>query len=355
MARKLNDDDRAHLLQHGYVIVRSAINKDALSAARTLITEAIPSDENVLLVPGKLATDARITGLFNDSSIAEVLRSAMGPFPPAISSQIAVTPPYTNVGGEPFLHVDGGWDGPLPDSADEIDSESMRPIDAQRWFGVNDDKRGSNDGLLWVDRDRRLSYGSYTAIVGIALNDQLEPGNGQFGVLGGAHELVESCFREQRDAGGIIGPEGPDWPRVRIDQRGKPYTNGLPDAVRAEAKKRRQAGESSEGWPWPELTPICLNAGDAVIALHSCPHAATPNLGPNPRMNVYFRIRRLREGNANEGTRRVAHGVSDHPDRGYFGQFLDYPEGYDPFQISIDALCDHWSEWDALRDSKQTH
>ncbi len=93
---------------------------------------------------------------------------------------------------------------------------------------------------------------------------------------------------------------------------------------------------------------MCLNAGDAVIALHSCPHAATPNLTPNARMNVYFRIRRLREDNPNEGTRRVAHGVSDHPDRGYFGQFLDYPAGYDPFQISIDALCDHWREWDGL-------
>ena len=66
-------------------------------------------------------------------------------------------------------------------------------------------------------------------------------------------------------------------------------------------------------------------------------------------MNIYFRIRRLREGNANEGTRRVAHGVSDHPDRGYFGQFLEYPDGYDPWSTSIDKLCDHWSEWDGMQ------
>lgn len=352
MTRKLSIDDRVHLFEHGYVIVRRAIGAEALSAARTLISEAIPSDENVLLVPGKLATDDRITGLFNDSDIASILRNAMGPFPEAISCQIAVTPPYTHVGGEPFLHVDGGWDGPLPDSADEIDTDSWRPIDAERWFGVNDDMRGSNDGLLWVDRDRRLSYGSYTAIVGIALNDQLEPGNGQFGVLDGAHELVEQCFRKQRDAGGVIGPEGPGWPRVHIDRDGKPRANGLPDAVREEAERRRQEGKATNDWPWPQLTPVCLGAGDAVIALHSCPHAATPNLGPNPRMNVYFRIRRLRVDNPNEGTRRVAHGVSDHPDRGYFGQFLDYPEGFDPFQISIDALCDHWSEWDGVDASR---
>ena len=73
----------------------------------------------------------------------------------------------------------------------------------------------------------------------------------------------------------------------------------------------------------------------------------------HPRMNVYFRIRRLREGNPHEGTRRVGHGVSDHPDRGYFGQFLDYPESYDPWGTSVARLCDHWSEWDFVGQERQ--
>ena len=161
----------------------------------------------------------------------------------------------------------------------------------------------------------------------------------------GLHEEVEAVFRKQRDSGGVIGPEGLDWPRVKISSNGRPYMNGLPDSIRRMAYERGQQREAIEGWPWPELTPVLLRAGDAVIAMHSCPHTPTPNYGPNPRMNVYFRIRRLREGNPHEGTRRVAHGVSDHPDRGYFGQFLDYPEDYDPWQTSIDKLCDHWSEW----------
>ena len=214
----------------------------------------------------------------------------------------------------------------------------------------NDERRGTNDGLLWMDPQRRLSYGSYTALVGVALNDQLEPGNGQFAVLEGTHEQVEAAFREQRDSGGVVGPEGLGWPRIHVDAQGRTSPNGLPDSVRRISDARAKAGNATEHWPWPELTPVLLRAGDAVIALHSCPHTPTPNLGPNPRMNIYFRIRRLREGNPNEGSRRVAHGVSDHPDRGYFGQFLEYPDGYDPFQISIDRLCDHWSEWDGLQD-----
>ena len=65
-------------------------------------------------------------------------------------------------------------------------------------------------------------------------------------------------------------------------------------------------------------------------------------------MNLYFRIRRWREGNPHEGTRRVGHGVSDHPDRGYYGQFLDYPPDYDAWATSVAKLCDHWSEWDGM-------
>ena len=47
----------------------------------------------------------------------------------------------------------------------------------------------------------------------------------------------------------------------------------------------------------------------------------------------------------------MGHGVSDHPDRGYYGQFLDYPPEYDAWGTSIAKLCHHWSEWDFVTDS----
>ena len=56
-----------------------------------------------------------------------------------------------------------------------------------------------------------------------------------------------------------------------------------------------------------------MSAGDGVIALHSCPHTASPNLSDDPRMNIYFRIRRMRQANPHEGNRKVGWGVSDHP------------------------------------------
>ena len=350
MKTHLSKPEKHHLYEQGYVIIRDAVSPEAVDAARELIEGYLPRDEHQLLVPGELATNDKITGLYNDHAMAQIIANEMGPTPPVISCQVAVIPPYNRLGGEPGLHVDGGWSGAIPEEAEAIDLETGRPKDAKRYFGQNDELRGTNDGLLWMNKERTLSYGSYTALVGIALNDQLEPGNGQFAVLPGTHEIVQQCFRAQRDAGGVIGPEGQDWPRIGVSEQGKPYCNGLPNRIRHIAEERRAAGSKSDQWPWPELQPVLLRAGDAVLTLHSCPHTPTPNLGPNPRMNIYFRIRRLRDGNPNEGSRRVAHGVSDHPDRGYFGQFLEYPDGYDPWAISVDKLCDHWSEWDGMQE-----
>jgi len=350
MKTHLSPMEKQHLFDWGYVIIRGAVAPEAINTARKLIENYLPKDERQLLVPGALATHEQITGLYSNHAMAQIIRNEMGPSPPVISCQIAVIPPYNKLGGEPGLHVDGGWSGHIPDLANDIDIETGRPKDATRYFGEHDETRGTNDGLLWMNQEKTLSYGSYTALVGIAINDQLSPGNGQFAVLPGTHEVVEQCFREQRDTGGVVGPEGSGWPRIGISKKGKPYCNGLPDRIREIAEQRRTAGTKTDQWPWPELESVLLKAGDAVLSLHSCPHTPTPNLGPNSRMSIYFRIRRLRENNPNEGTRRVAHGVSDHPDRGYFGQFLEYPDDYDPWQTSINKLCDHWSEWDGMQD-----
>lgn len=347
----LSDPQKQDFVRDGFVIIRGAVPMALVERARELILEGMPASERRVLAPAELATHADVTRLFRETPLADIVRAEMGPYPEVVSCQIAVTPAHDRLGGRPGAHVDGSWSGPIPSRADEIEPVRGRPRDAARYFGDDDDRRGSNDGQLWQDPGRTISLGSYTALVGVALNDQLEPGHGQFAVLKGLHEEVEAAFRRQRDGGGVIGPEGADWPRLKVDGDGRPFLNGLPETVRRQALERVSGAGPVDGWPWPELTPVLLGAGDAVIALHSCPHTATPNFGPNPRMNLYFRIRRLREGNPFEGQRRVGHGVSDHPDRGYYGQFLDYPASYDPWKTSVDKLCDHWSEWDGLGDA----
>ena len=347
---RLNRDQKEQFFRDGFIVIRNAVSPAAAQEARELIAATLPNDKRRLLAPPNLATHPSIISLFRDSCLADLVRNEMGPFPDVISSQVAVTPAGDDLGGRPGPHVDGNWSGPFPKDGKDIDKVRGRPLDAARWFGENDNVRGNNDGQLWIDPQRRLSLGCYTALVGIAVNDQLIPGAGQLGVIRGVHSEVEAWFRQQRDSGDVIGPEGKGWPRIAVDENGRTYLNGLPDTVKAAAAQRAAEAKSIEGWPWPELTPVLLGAGDAVIALHSCPHTPTPNYSENARMNVYFRIRRWRDGNPHEGSRRVGHGVSDHPDRGYYGQFLDYPDDYDPWQTSIDRMCDHWSEWDGMQE-----
>ena len=349
----LSKREQIAFMKDGFVILRDVIPLEFVKRARELITSGMSMTERRLLPPRELATHPDVVRLFKESSLAEIMRNAMGPYPEVVSCQIAVTPAHSELGGRPSPHVDGSWSGPIPSDPTEIDPVCGRPLDAEPYFGENDEKRGTNDGLLWQDPDRRISLGSYTALVGVALNDQSAPGHGQFAVLKGMHDEVEKAFRIQRDSGSVIGPEGSGWPRIGISQKdGRVYLNGLPNSVRKKMSDAVANAKPIDEWPWPELTPVCLTEGDAVIALHACPHTATPNLGPHPRMNLYFRIRRLREDNPFEGVRKVGHGVSDHPDRGYFGQFLDYPESYNAWQTSIDKLCDHWSEWDFVKESK---
>ena len=346
----LSAEQKRDFVRDGYVVIKNAVPGTLVDTARDIIRAGMPASERRLLAPAELATHPDILRLFHGTCLAEIMRNEMGPFPDVVSCQIAVTPPFDRLGGIPGPHVDGSWGGAIPSSADQIDPVRGRPLDAARYFGENDDRRGTNDGQIWQDPDRRISLGSYTALVGVALNDQLEPGNGQLGVLKGMHEEVEAAFRMQRDTGGVIGPEGPGWPRIKVGEDGRPFLNGLPESVRAKALEAAADLPTIADWPWREVTPVLLGAGDAVIALHACPHTATPNLGPNARMNLYFRIRRWREGNPHEGARRVGHGVSDHPDRGYYGQFLDYPPEYDAWGTSIAKLCDHWSEWDGMKE-----
>ena len=50
---------------------------------------------------------------------------------------------------------------------------------------------GSNFGVLFQDRECTISTGSFTLFAVACLNDQREPGSGQFAVLRGCHHAME--------------------------------------------------------------------------------------------------------------------------------------------------------------------
>ena len=203
------------------------------------------------------------------------------------------------------------WYSPdLPKSAVEVDSwEAPRT----RHFGKGDaTEMGANKTPFFQDPACTLALGSFTAFVGVALNDQTEFGRGNLCLLRGAHEEVEAFFRMQSAAGGKIGPEGPGWPRLTPRKDGGVALTPMPQSIR---DKFTDGAQVTDGIVWPEPTPILLDEGDAVIALHACPHGGSINNGADPRINIYFRLRHERPGGA------AVLGDSDHPDRGWEGEF----------------------------------
>lgn len=373
---RLSDAQKRQFLKDGFIIIRNAVPREITQRAKEVIlpdpgkgvtnyrTEAKSDAEKAMRGGAKtnVARHEAVLALFNDSVLAPLLRTEMGPFSPLYSSQVAVTPGNTKVlfAGEEnnptaklTAHVDGSFSDNLKQPLSEVIAELERGPPGRslhRYFKDAGDPKslGQGGAPLWQDPGKTLSIGSYTALVGVALNDQTTPGKGQFAVRRGAHEAVEAFFRMQRDNGGPVGPEGPGWPRITAGAKGRAQAGAMPERL---WRSYPEAKVDIQGWPYPDLTPVLLNEGDAVITLHSLPHTATPNLSEDPRMNVYFRLRRKREGNPFEGDKRVAHGLSDHPDRGFFGQLLEYDlEKYDPWKTSIAKLCDHWSEWDGMRD-----
>ena len=342
---RLSDSEKDDLKRDGFVVLKNAVPPTVAARAKAVIDE-----DPTRIVHGD---QPAVNGLYNDSVLRDVLLDAMGPHTAPVNAQVAVTMPRfadavvrhkASAQYAPRAHVDGGWAGlcPVKRSAILAAGETL-----ETWGSDGDPQSMGPAGHapLWQDRQRTLAIGSYTALVGVCLNDQLRPGKGQFAVRRGAHEAVEAFFRKQRAKGGPIGGGGPDWPRLVAAGEDDAYAGIMPAGMEAAYP---ETGFESEHWPWPELTPVLMEEGDAVIALHALPHTATPNLSDDPRMNVFFRIRRFRPDNPHEGDVRVGWGVSDHPDRALNGDFLDYPSQYDPFKMSIDKLCDHWSEWDGL-------
>ena len=63
--------------------------------------------------------------------------------------------------------------------------------------------------MLFMDKDLSLTTGSFTAFAVVCLNDQTQPGRGQFTVLRGCHHAMEAFYQMQQALGGIVGPEGP--------------------------------------------------------------------------------------------------------------------------------------------------
>ena len=89
-----------------------------------------------------------------------------------------------------------------------------------------------------------------------------------------------------------------------------------------------------------------MDKGDACIAMYHIPHSGSRNEnGTESRKNIIFRLR-----NKKRQPDKMVNGVSDHPDRGQMGEWLEYEEGNDPWERSKQAMCNMWDEWEGMKE-----
>ena len=354
-ARVLTETEKRTLYKDGYVVVKQAVSPDLVEAALARIKSAGKGDN--------LWQDKIMTDLVNASDITPILHDAMGQFDPPTHCQIGINnvrkpgEPFNNLGyrekDQPYFssesHIDGSMTIGVPQEVQQGTPDEIykRYIASgpKGDLGRSADVVGHNMVPMFEDPEMTLGLGSFTAFCFVCLNDQTREGCGQTALLPGAHHAVEKFLQWQYETNGHVGVEGPGWPRLNHDADNRCGLVYLPQAVRDQF-----IDETSEATPdgtkWPRPTQILMEPGDACITVYQIPHSGTRNeLGTESRKTIIFRIR-----NKSRQPNVVVNGVSDHPDRGQMGEWLDFEEGNDPWEKSKYAMCNMWHEWEGMRD-----
>lgn len=353
-ARTLTYEEKLSIYNDGYVVVKNAVSEELVQRA----LNAIDNAKKGVYIGGQ----EELTGLVNKSDITPILHEAMGYFDPPSVCQVGIIKPskagerFTNLGYRdkevPYygagVHMDGNITIAAPQ---EVQTGSPNEIYLRHFasgpkgdLGRSPEVMGHNMVPLFEDPDMTLGLGSFTAFVFVCLNDQRVEGRGQTCLLKGAHHDMQRFFRMQYATNGHLGPEGPEWPRLNHDCPNRCGMNYLPPSIFE--KFTDETSESTpDGRKWPRPTQILMAPGDACIAMYHIPHSGTRNEhGTESRKNIIFRIRnKKRQPNV------VVNGVTDHPDRGQRGEWLEFEEGNDPWKRSKYAMCNMWHEWEGMQ------
>ena len=376
MTAMLSIAQKQQLYREGYLILKGAVSKELTSAARTAIEEAecnpdpIRADDpyfrnNLSLGQNRKIIDLRdaamMTDLVNKSTLTPVMTECMGPFDPVTRARMAIAPikrepggGYNNIGylekDQPYfgaqMHLDGlcGFpvaQEPLQGSVDEIYQYRISSLPGGN-LGRTAELTGTNYDPLFMDPEMTLGIGSFTVFIFVCLNDQTREGCGQTAILPGGHQVAERFFNRQRTAGERLGQEGPGWPRFDYASPNRCGMKLMPDYM-YDALTDETSACTPDGKRWPKPTQLLMEEGDTAIVTYHMPHSVTRNeLGAESRMSVLFRLR----AKSHQPSIVVDfHGTNDHPDRGFHGEWLEYPEGVDPWERSKHLLCHPWEVW----------
>lgn len=179
---------------------------------------------------------------------------------------------------------------------------------------------------------------TFTCLVGVALNDQLQPDCGNFAVCKGSHLSNAGFFAQQLTQGGPLGPGGPDWPlEPWLRRPGSNAARGewpdlhprmVPPPTRSMGDAAKFFGTKENGGWWPSGTQQLLRTGDVVLSHFLALHGESRHAGDSAREIVFFRVKHVK----NVAYRPDQHGSTEE------------------MRHMAAVLSDPWLEWPGLAD-----
>ena len=351
--RILSADQKVSFYEHGYVVLDDVVPIQVVNSARRLVNlrlgdlrskaqtaamlaraaetdisaQGIGRIQEATLQSMRAGTDSEIMQLVEPGNdLMAVIQDALGsPVRDIAGAQLATNFP-ANPGSQinesgysdedtPFRgwhgHLDGLWNG-----ATLIHQAASKPMSENEWLDWL--KEPARNGAMKSHPEQGTTISNFTALLGIPLSDQTALGCGNLGLLAGAHHHIELFFQKQREAGGPLGPDGPEWERFDFEAPNGCGLRHYPESVRDVFRQNAEA--TADGRIWPKPTFMQVKPGDAVLILHATPHGASRVEGPDPRFMAYFRLTSAARPEGNESI---------------------YP----------DALCDNWLEWKGMHET----
>ena len=240
---------------------------------------------------GGAGRSKEVLACINDSPVTPLVNSLIGEFDAPADTVVAFLPVsksdakgQLHSGSAPFfdasMHMDGATPGGKSRHGPETTNEEVYWDYVHRYGpdGGTTGRDGENgacfsptgkpghSGLLFMDEDCSLSTGSFTLFAVVCLNDQREPGRGQFTLARGYHHAMEKFYRMQQERGGIIGPEGPGWPRLDPESPNRSSVKQIPKMVQ-DLFMDEHARPSADGRLWPRPAQMCMAEGDVCLCL----------------------------------------------------------------------------------------
>lgn len=343
------DAKQREFVREGLCVLPNAVPMKLVQAARGLIDAEMDDEKQALR--GNPGREPELQALFHDSQLAPLFNAALGNVKPVRGCQVALRWPQkqSQFGGSTVdapMSSPFGWGGHC-DGMNACELQ-RKPQSRQLLFrrcscgallltlhaagvltlrvarvlltfccacaaAVFWDEPIKGAGQVPIPNDH---FNNFDCLVGVALNDQLRDDCGNLGLLPRSHKVNAEFFRHQRDAGGPLGPGGPDWPLVFGNGRAlPPPAHSMEGAVKGE----KDEDGASEWYPKPKQ--MKLRAGDAVLAHYLTGHGPMENLGDDTRYMIYFRVFNAKSGPIpHQGEGRAAM-----------------------------ALCDEWLSWPGLQ------